>query len=142
MNKYQRRVQVSMERLNIPSWYRSSATSSHTPTRLAASRSTSSPVGWRRHLSQSSTISNTEENQEVYLKRYISQRQSRIPSPKSVRSSACVPYLGWRQEYTRDRLYLGPMERLARSCRGLDRIHRQDRIVGTVGTEEHRRYKE
>ena len=119
MNKYQRRVKVSMERLNIPSWYKSPVTTSHTPTRLAA--------GWRRHLSQSPAYSNTEHNQEVSLKLPVGQRQSRVQNPRTVGPSSCVPYLGWRQEYLEGRLYLGPKERLARSCRGLDKIHSQDR---------------
>ena len=115
MNKYQRRVQVSMEKLDVPSWYRSPGTSSPTPTRLAASRSASSPGGWRRHLSQPSPFPSRRLNLDRYQRLPSSQRQGRVPQCESL--SPCVPYLGWRKEQGRERLYWGPAQRLARSCK-------------------------
>ena len=127
MNKYQRRVQISMERLNIPSWYRS--TSSNTPTRLAASRSASCPTGWRRHLSQPLLSLDVIKNQELSVRLSNSDNLRRGMPAKSSNHS-CVPYLGWRHEYNRERLYYGPPHRLARSCSHILREEKElSRIV-------------
>ena len=127
MNQYQKRVQVSLERLSIPTWYKSSGTSSQTPTQQVATRSISSPTGWRRHLPQPQAHSNNTKNQDISLKLSWSQRQSRMPKARPVNPSPRVPYLGWRQEYVKEKLYSGPAQRLARSLTGLDKVHREAR---------------
>merc|ERR1719186_2414373 len=66
MNPYQRRVQASMERLSVPSWYKPSDTPSPSPTTPHTPRwrqagggspSSSSSAGWRRHISHTASPS-------------------------------------------------------------------------------------
>jgi len=121
LNKYQKRVQASMERLNVSSWYKSPALSPPVPTssRLGKEESNSSPAGWRRHISHSESRTSTLSRNSTPLssQRYRS-RFSTLPS--SVRSASTASmnsasstnssprvqmYLGWRSQ---ERLDIGP----------------------------------
>ena len=98
---YQRRVQASMERLSVPSWYRTPAQSSL--------RRRSHSSGWTRP-GPSSPI----------LRR--SPSLARVPraaplQPPSRPARPSLPYLGWRSlaSLPLPSLAAGPTERLART---------------------------
>jgi len=133
MNPYQRRVQASMERLSVPSWYKPSDTPSPSPTTPhtprwrqagggSSSSSSSSSAGWRRHISHTaspSTTSTLERNSTpLSSQRYRSRfgtlpSSTRSPSNSSINSSSSTisstpskqVYLGWRSQ---ERLDIGP----------------------------------
>merc|ERR1719233_1220866 len=154
MNHYQKRVQVSMEKLNIPSWYKSP---SNTPARSTPQTprwkqsgrepSTSSSLGWRRHLAHSPSPSQTSSLERsatpLSSQRYRSrvrtmQSSSRSPSISSMNSSissSTLPspskqvYLGWRSQerLNMDQDYLtSPASRLAKSV--LHPLKKQNKI--------------
>ena len=111
LNSYQRRIQASMEKLNVPSWCKSlkqTPTAPPTPTlRLPSSRSVSSTLssswrtgslsstgGWRRG---SSTLDRRDRGRDSGTLPALSSRLS--PANKQV-------YLGWRSQ---ERLDIGPV---------------------------------
>jgi len=127
MNQYQRRVQVSMEKLNVPSWYKSKANPPTAPSTPQTPRwrqsgggsSSSSCSGWRRHISHSvspSTASTPERNSTpLSSQRYRSRIRtlSSLSISPSNSSSSPLPstpskpvYLGWRSQ---ERLDTGPV---------------------------------
>ena len=127
MNPYQRRVQASMERLSVPSWYNPldnpspSSASPHTPRwRQTGGRSSSSSTGWRRHLSQppsSSTSPTPERNSRPLSSQRYKSRCTTLPQPrKPPQPAGQKPYLGWRQEAAEAGSVTGPAQRLARSA--------------------------
>jgi len=125
MNPYQRRVQASMEKLSVPSWYNPPDTPSPSPSTPHISRwrqaGGSSSAGWRRHVSHSasSTTSTLERNpthlsSQRYKARFSTLPSStRSPSNSSINSSTSTlsstpskqVYLGWRSQ---ERLDIGP----------------------------------
>ena len=111
LNSYQRRIQASMEKLNVPSWCKSlkqTPSAPPTPTlRLPSSRSVSSTLssswrtsslsstgGWKRG---SSTLDRRDRGRDSGTLPALSSRLS--PANKQI-------YLGWRSQ---ERLDIGPV---------------------------------
>jgi len=140
LNQYQRRVQGSMEKLNVPSWFKSPSPSPATPSTPRWRQSSSSSTDWRRHLSNSVTASpstpSTLERSSTPLssQRYRSRLRalpssSRSPSISSINSSSSAispatisprpkVYLGWRSQERLDTdpaFLASPASRLASS---------------------------
>jgi hypothetical protein len=128
LNPYQRRVQESMEKLNVSSWYKSPAITSPLTTSPRAPRwgkveSSASSTGWRRHVSHSESRSTTSalprNSTPLSSQRYRSRfstlpssiRSASTSSMNSSSSTNSVPvprvkvYLGWRSQ---ERLDIGP----------------------------------
>ena len=121
MNQYQRRVQVSLEKLSVPSWYRSSATP-----RLRQSELSSSSSPWRSQTSDSvsSGISFRKEINSPWLSSKNSRTSYRAGSSftRSTSSSSMTStlsrkqvYLGWRSQEKARTIIRSPAERLASS---------------------------
>jgi len=125
LNPYQRRIQASMEKLNVPAWYKSPApaTPSPAPARSAtlpsgalgsswrtASLSTS---GWRRHNPGPGSAASTLERQSclVTSQRFRGRGSTLPPAASSTTNLASATpssgrmYLGWRSQ---ERLDIGP----------------------------------
>jgi len=161
MNQYQKRVQVSMEKLNVPTWFKSSNPSPETstprtprwkPSGKDPLSSTSS--GWRRHLSHHtppSTASTLERNSTpLSSQRYrsrlgslaASSRSPSISSMNSSMSSTCPSpskplYLGWRSQERLDtdlNYQSSPASRLARSV--LHPAKQQTKVAASKGAAD------
>jgi len=129
MNSYQKRIQASMEKLNVPSWYKTSnnnVTAPSTPILRAPSSSSTlpsfssswrtaslvTPVGWRR---QNPPVSSTLTSPASTLERQsclVTSQRFRTKGatlPSSSSSHNLLPsklYLGWRSQ---ERLDIGPV---------------------------------
>merc|ERR1719445_488301 len=97
LNSYQRRIQASMEKLNVPSWCKSlkqTPTAPPTPTlRLPSSRSVSSTLSssWR-----TSSLSSTGGWRRSST---LERRERTLPPPSSRLTPAKKQmYLGWRSQ--------------------------------------------
>ena len=126
LNPYQRRIQASMEKLNVPAWYKSPApapapaTPSPAPARsatlpsgaLASSWRTASlsSSGWRRHNPGPGSAASTLERQSCLVtSQRFRGRGSTLPAASSTTNLASTTsgrmYLGWRSQ---ERLDIGP----------------------------------
>ena len=144
LNSYQRRIQASMEKLNVPSWCKSlkqTPTAPPTPTlRLPSSRSVSSTLssswrtsslsstgGWRRG---SSTLDRRDRGRDSGTLPAVSSRLS--PANKQV-------YLGWRSQ---ERLDIGPVyltnpaQRLASSAVQVKNNNNDSQVTVTEDIKE------
>jgi len=130
MNQYQRRVQVSLEKLSVPSWYRSSATprlrqsglsSSCSPWRSQTSDSLSSGISFRKEIN-SAWLSN--KNSRTSYRGGSSFTRSTSSSSITSTLSRQQGYLGWRLQERVSTIIRSPAERLASS------------VTNTTTTEE------
>jgi len=121
MNQYQRRVQASLEKLNVPSWYRST----NTP-RLRQSGLSSFYSPWRQQTSDSLPSDNSfrkEINSPGLLSKNSRTKYRTVSSiPRSSSSSSITStlsskqvYLGWRSQERIPTIIKSPAERLASS---------------------------
>ena len=122
LNPYQRRIQASMEKLNVPAWYKSPAPAPATPSpaparsatlpsgALASSWRTASlsSSGWRRHNPGPGSAASTLERQSCLVtSQRFRGRGSTLPAASSTTNLASTSrmYLGWRSQ---ERLDIGP----------------------------------
>jgi len=131
MNTYQKRIQASMEKLNVPTWYKSSSSNTTapptpTPTLRPPSKSSTLPsftsswrtaslstqAGWRRQnpplsSSISSAASTLDRQSCLVTSQRFRNKVSTLPSSSSANN--LLPnkvYLGWRSQ---ERLDIGPL---------------------------------
>ena len=122
MNKYTRRVQVSMDKLSVPSWYKPPDTTAPTTThqtsrwRLTGStKSLSTSAGWRRHLSQPQSLPTCQIKEKLSKTLYSEKHNQRAkPEPSKPSQATREPYLGWRHQTSNQKSLSGPMERMVR----------------------------
>ena len=124
LNPYQRRIQASMEKLNVPAWYKSPAPATPSPApaparsatlpsgALASSWRTASlsTSGWRRHNPGPGSAASTLERQSCLVtSQRFRGRGSTLPAASSTTNLASATssrmYLGWRSQ---ERLDIGP----------------------------------
>jgi len=130
MNQYQMRVQASMEKLNIPSWYRSSPT----PRWRQSGSLSSSCTAWKTVNSDSpspSIRSRNERDSTLLSSRNFRKRYSVVSSSTMTSSTSSITstlsnipgkqvYLGWRSQESLDMVptfHKNPAQRLASSLR-------------------------
>ena len=121
LNKFQARIKASMDRLDVPAWYKQTSHPAGT-TFLSSSYSTSSPPSWKSSIMTSSSTSSSSSSSSGHWKTFRRksdlQNKENIPKPKieshEVKAAA---YCGWRKSVKHDCDFLvsSPSQRLAKT---------------------------
>lgn len=119
LNKFQARIKASMDRLDVPSWYKQT---SHGTSFLSSSYSTSSPPSWKSSIMTSSSTSSSSSSSSGHWKTIrrksdSHQNKENIISKNESNEVKTAAYCGWRKSVQNncDFLVSSPSQRLAKT---------------------------
>ena len=118
LNKFQARIKASMDRLDVPSWYKQT---SHGTSFLSSSYSTSSPPSWKSSIMTSSSTSSSSSSSSGHwktIRRKSDSQQSKENIPKNVSNEVkTAVYCGWRKSVQNNcnLIVSSPSQRLAKT---------------------------